>query len=126
MIEGYTLSKAYASSKLANILFTAVDRRLGPQGVMGANASSRRRRHQLARAPVAPAGWASLRRCSPLLASLEKGAATMRISLPLLGRTRRRLLYRSSSKPKQPSQLALDHAAARRLWEVSAELVGLE
>ncbi|MEZ5376198.1 MAG: SDR family NAD(P)-dependent oxidoreductase [Acidimicrobiales bacterium] len=128
MTEGYTPSKAYASSKLANILFTAeVDRRLGPQGVMARTLHPGVVATNFGKGPGSPR-WmgVAMTMLKPFLASPEKGAATSvhlatAPSVELEGG-----LYWSSSKPKQPSQPALDHAAARRLWEVSAELVGLE
>lgn len=125
MMTGYSPSKAYAASKLANILFTIeLNERLGPEGVtaralhpgvvatnFGKDANSPR--------------WMGLAMTllKPFLATPEKGAAT---SVHLATAQTDELeasIYWASSKPKQPSESALDKAAARQLWEASAEMV---
>lgn len=122
---GYAVMKAYARSKLANVLFTAeLARRMEGRGVAvncvhpGVVATS-----IWSRAP-----WFA----RPLLAvakrfmlAPEEGArAIVRLaaSPELEGRTGG---YYERSELARPSRLAQDEALARRLWDVSARLVQL-
>ncbi len=125
MMTGYSPSKAYAASKLANILFTIeLNNRLGPDGVtaralhpgvvatnFGKDANSPR--------------WMGIAMTllKPVLATPAKGAATSVHLATAQPDELEASIYWASSKPKQPSESALDKAAARRLWEASAELV---
>ena len=128
MTTGYSASKAYAASKLANILFTAeLDRRLRSSGVtaralhpgvvatnFGKDANSPR--------------WMALAMTllKPVLASPAKGAATSVFLAEAQPPALDAGLYWASGKPKEPSAAALDTEAARDLWELSERLVGLD
>lgn len=59
----------------------------------------------------------------PFLATPEKGAATSVHLATAQPDELEASIYWASGKPKQPSESAVDKAAARQLWEVSAELV---
>lgn len=124
--EGYSIMKAYSRSKLANVLFThELARRLDPAKVTatslhpGAVAT-----HIWSHAP-----WYT----RPLLAvakrlmmiSPEKGAETvvhLASSPDVEGRSGG---YYANLKQRTPSPLARDEAVARKLWDVSARLVGV-
>lgn len=126
MTRGYSASKAYAASKLANILFTVeLDRRLRTDGVAARALHPGVVATNFGKGPGSPR-WMGLTMTllSPFLASPDKGAATSVHLATAPDAELDRGLYWSSSKPKEPSQAALDDDAARRLWEVSSELVG--
>lgn len=123
--RGYSIMRAYTRSKLANVLFAAeLSRRLAGKGVTS---------NSLHPGSVdtniwsgAPA-WAKpiiqllLR---PFFISATEGAATivkLAASPELEGVTG---MYYENGKPVQPAPLARDEALAKRLWEVSATLVG--
>lgn len=127
MTKRYNSSKAYAASKLANILFTTeLDSRLSSQGItaralhpgvvatnFGKNAESPK--------------WMGIvmTLLKPVLAEPEKGAAT---SVHLATAQPNEIeagIYWSNQKPKQPSPAATDTDAAARLWNLSAQLVGI-
>jgi NAD(P)-dependent dehydrogenase (short-subunit alcohol dehydrogenase family) len=117
--------RAYAGSKLANILFT---RELA-RGVEGSGVTAtcahpgmvRTRFGREARLPMR----AAVTLARPLMLSPERGASTivyLATSPEVAGATggyyvRRRL--------REPSPAARDDATARRLWQLSAELTGL-
>jgi len=127
MTTGYSSSKAYAASKLANILFTIeLDRRLGPSGgsaralhpgVVGTSFGKGAEGPRWMRLLMTVGG--------PLLQRPQQGATTS----VLLATSDRQLLdrglYWSSGRPKQPAAPAEDAVAAARLWTVSEQLVGL-
>lgn len=125
MTSGYSPSKAYAASKLANILFTVeLDRRLAPHGVTGRALHPGVVATNFGKDPDSPR-WMGLAMTllRPFLASPDKGAATsvhLAIAQPdelTAG------IYWASGTPKQPSEAALDEDAALRLWDTSAQLV---
>ena len=125
MSSGYTPSKAYAASKLANILFTVeLDRRLEDRGVTARALHPGVVATNFGKGPDSPR-WMGLAMTllKPVLATPEKGATT---SIHLATAQPDELaagIYWSNSKPKQPAEPALDPTAARQLWEASAELV---
>ena len=125
MTSGYSPSKAYAASKLANILFTVeLDRRLAPHGVTGRALHPGVVATNFGKDPDSPR-WMGLAMTllRPFLASPDKGAATsvhLAIAQPdelTAG------IYWASGTPKQPSEAALDEDAALRLWDTCAQLV---
>jgi retinol dehydrogenase 14 len=124
--RSYAGARAYNQSKLANLLFTyELARRLQPSAVT-ANAV-----HpgvvRTAFGAEDPAGVQ--RRVVPLLRPFMKtpaqGAATSihLASAPELAQVTGR--YFANRKPKRSSKASYDQATAARLWQVSAELVGL-
>jgi NAD(P)-dependent dehydrogenase (short-subunit alcohol dehydrogenase family) len=123
---GWNMRKAYARSKLGNVMFTrALAKRLEGKGV-AVNAV-----HPGAVATgiwdVAP-GWTQpmiwlLKKL--IMLTPEKAAKSivhLALSADVEGKTG---LYFNQLKPKEPSKLALDDALAERLWAESARLVKL-
>ena len=122
----YRAWQAYGRSKLANILFTVeLARRLAGTGVTanalhpGFVASGFARNNGLAYR----IGMTLLR---PVEISPERGAQTAiyLASSPAVADVTGK--YFAKSRPATPSTAARDEAAARRLWELSARLTGLE
>jgi NAD(P)-dependent dehydrogenase (short-subunit alcohol dehydrogenase family) len=123
--RNYSGARAYNQSKLANVLFSAeLSRRLAGRGVTsnalhpgvvrtGFGAEDPGRLQKL----VLPLGrW--------LLKSPEQGARTSiyLASSPEVADVTGK--YFADSKPKTPAPAGRDDAAARKLWDVSVELVG--
>lgn len=124
--RGYRVMRAYARSKLANVLFAAeLARRLAGTGVTSNSLHPGRvATHIWSGAPTwtKPLIFLLLR---PTMLSPAKGAETvvqLAASPELEGVTGK---YFEKGVPVAPSPLAQDEALARRLWEVSEEMVGL-
>jgi retinol dehydrogenase 14 len=124
--RSYSGARAYNQSKLANVLFTyELARRLHatsvtanavhPGLVSTAFGAADPGRAQRLFVPV----------LRPFLQSPARGAATSihLASAPDLDRTTGR--YFAKSKPTRTSKRSYDESVAARLWEVSADLVGL-
>jgi retinol dehydrogenase 14 len=124
--RGYAIMRAYSRSKLANVLFAAeLARRLAGSGVTS---------NSLHPGTVATNIWSGAPTWAkpliqlffrPFFLSAEKGAATivqLAASPELEGVTGK---YFERGKPVTPAPLAQDEALAKRLWKVSAEMVGL-
>jgi retinol dehydrogenase 14 len=124
--RSYSGSRAYDQSKLANVLFTyELARRL-----QGTSVTANALHPGVVRTGFGaedPGGVQ--RRLVPLLRPFMKtpaqGAATSIhvASAPELAQVTGR--YFADRKPKRSSKASYDQAAAARLWQVSAELVGL-
>ncbi|MGZ8736691.1 MAG: SDR family oxidoreductase [Nocardioides sp.] len=122
----YDGQKAYNQSKLANVLFTyELARRLQGSGVT-ANVL-----HpgvvRTAFGQEDPVRWTGLLLplVRPFLKSPEQGAATpvhLASAPDLAGVTG---TYFANKRPKKSSERSYDEQTARRLWDVSAQLVGL-
>jgi NAD(P)-dependent dehydrogenase (short-subunit alcohol dehydrogenase family) len=123
----YSIMRAYARSKLANVLFAAeLARRLAGRGVTS---------NSLHPGSVATNIWAGAPLWArPIIAllfrpsfiSAEQGArgiVQLAASPELEGVTGQ---YFEKGRPVSPAPLARDEASARRLWQESARLVGLE
>jgi retinol dehydrogenase-14 len=124
--RGYFIMRAYARSKLANVLFAAeLARRLEGTGVTS---------NSLHPGAVATKIWSGAPTWAkpliqvlfrPFFISAEKGAAAivqLATSPELEGVTGK---YFEKGKAVTPAPLAQDGALAERLWGVSAALVGL-
>ncbi len=116
--------KAYARSKLCNILFTrALARRLAGSGVVAAALHP----GVVATAigdragSVAGFGW---RLVKPFLITPEKGAATSLFLATTADPTPYHGAYVMGNTVAQPDPTALDDDLAERLWSASARLVG--
>jgi NAD(P)-dependent dehydrogenase (short-subunit alcohol dehydrogenase family) len=123
---GYSIMRAYGRSKLANVLFAAeLARRLAGTGVSS---------NSLHPGAVATNIWSGAPLWAkpiikilyrPFFISAPEGAQAivqLAASPELEGVTGK---YFEGGQPVAPSPLAQDEALARRLWEVSAGLVGL-
>jgi NAD(P)-dependent dehydrogenase (short-subunit alcohol dehydrogenase family) len=124
--RGYSGQRAYNQSKLANVMFTyELARRLEGSGVT-ANAL-----HpgvvRTAFGQEDSGGWmrVMLPLARPFMKSPARGAETSvyLASSPEVADVSGR--YFANSRPKSSSSASRDSAAAARLWEVSARLVGL-
>ncbi len=125
--RGYSSMNAYYRSKLANVLFTReLARRLSGSGVTA---------NCLHPGVVATNIWGGAvpRWLGPLVGVAKKFMLTAEQSAqrvvylatsPEVAETTG--LYFDKNRPKKPSQKALDDALARRLWDESARLVGLD
>ena len=125
--KGYAIFAAYARSKLANVLFTnELSRRLSGKGVTA---------NSLHPGTVATNIWSGAPTWAkplitllarPFFISAEKGGQTLThlaASPEVEGVTGK---YFEKNKAVWPSRTAQDEALARRLWDVSAKMVGLE
>jgi retinol dehydrogenase-12 len=125
----YSAHKAYASSKVANVLFAAeLSRRLIAEGVQGVTVNSlhpgyvrtelARYLPLLQRLPVVLLSYVAGK-------SSEEGAQTSlycALSEDLEGVSGK---YFSDCRMKQPSRTARDEKIARHLWEISERITGL-
>lgn len=127
MTTGYSPNKAYAASKLANILFTVeLDRRLADGGVTARALHPGVIRTSFAKGPESHRWMGVLMTMvGPFLKRPEEGAATSVLLATAPGEELARSLYWSEGSPKDPVPAATDPRSAERLWSVSEQLVGL-
>ena len=122
--RGYAGMRAYAQSKLANILFTReLARRLSGSGVAAYSVHPGTVRTGFAREDAGRLFSLVLRAGALLMKSPEQGAHTSvyaASSPELVGRTGE---YLAKSRVAKPSARAQDDVAAARLWSVSEALV---
>lgn len=122
--RGYAGMRAYAQSKLANILFTReLARRLSGSGVAAYSVHPGTVRTGFAREDAGRLFGLVLRAGALLMKSPEQGAHTSvyaASSPELVGRTGE---YLAKSRVAKPSARAQDDVAAARLWSVSEDLV---
>lgn len=122
--RGYAGMRAYAQSKLANILFTReLARRLSGSGVAAYSVHPGTVRTGFAREDASRLFRLVLRAGALLMKSPEQGAQTSvyaASSPELVGRTGE---YLAKSRVAKPSARAQDDVAAARLWSVSEDLV---
>jgi NAD(P)-dependent dehydrogenase (short-subunit alcohol dehydrogenase family) len=127
MTRGYSPNKAYAASKLANVLFTLeLDRRLGDRGV-----TARALHPGVVRTSFGKSAESSrwmgvlMTMLGPFLKKPEEGASTSVLLATAPDEEVARSLYWAEGSPKDPVPAAVDPASAERLWSVSEQLVGL-
>jgi retinol dehydrogenase-14 len=127
MQDGYSPSRAYDSSKLANILFTVeLDRRLRDSGIAAKALHPGVVATSFGKGPDSPK-WMGLL-MTALKPVLRKPASGARTSVFLATASDQALeagLYWSDETPKEPAPAATDADAAARLWSISEQLVGL-
>jgi retinol dehydrogenase-12 len=123
--HGWTGWRAYAASKLANILFTReLARRLAGRAVTANCAHPGLVRTRFGREVRGPMR-AGVTLARPFMLSPRRGAATivyLATSPEVAGATGG---YYVKRRLREPSPAARDDAAARRLWQLSEELTGL-
>jgi NAD(P)-dependent dehydrogenase (short-subunit alcohol dehydrogenase family) len=127
MTGGYGASKAYAASKLANILFTVeLRRRLHDAGIVAAALHPGVVATSIGRGPEGPR-WMGLLTTllKPVLRKPSEGAATSVFLATTEPATVDTAIYWSDQKPRDPIPAATDPSATRRLWSTSEALVGL-
>ncbi len=130
--HSYSGSRAYDQSKLANVLFTyELARRLSRSSRPGQAAVRANALHPgVVNTSFGAEDPASVQRVfvpflRPLMKTPAQGAAT---SIHLASAAELSHVtgqYFANSKPKKSSQRSYDQSAAARLWQVSADLVGL-
>jgi retinol dehydrogenase-14 len=123
--RSYSGARAYNQSKLANVLFTYELARRLPATAVTANALH----PGVARTSFGAEDPGGVQRrfvpfLRPFMKTPAQGAATSihLASSPDLARVTGR--YFASSRPRRSSRRSYDEAAAARLWQVSADLVG--
>ena len=123
--HGWDSWRAYANSKLANILFTReLARRLEGSAVTANCAHPGMVRTRFGREAQRPMRVA-VTLARPLMLSPRRGARTivyLATSPQVAGETGG---YYVKSQRREPSPAARDGAAARKLWQLSEELAGL-
>src|SRR5580693_3404217 len=123
--HGWESWRAYANSKLANILFTReLARRLQGTGVTANCAHPGMVRTRFGREAQLPMR-AAVTLARPFMLSPRRGAATivyLATSPRVAGATGG---YYVKSQQREPSPAARDDATARRLWQLSEALTGL-
>jgi retinol dehydrogenase 14 len=124
--RSYSGAGAYSQSKLANVLFTYELARRLPASAVTANALH----PGVVRTSFGAEDPGGVQRrlvpfMRPFMKAPAQGAATSihLASAPDLEQVTGR--YFANRKPKRSSEASYDQAAAARLWQVSAELVGL-
>ena len=125
--RGYRGMRVYVRTKLCNILFTrALASRLLGTGVTANALHPGTVRTALGRDGDTSAFFTlGIKITGPLLLSPARGARTtihLASSPDVVGRTGEYWIRR---RPRKPASKATDDEAARRLWDVSAQLVGL-
>jgi NAD(P)-dependent dehydrogenase (short-subunit alcohol dehydrogenase family) len=124
--KGYAPFKAYGQAKLANVLFTyELARRLKGAGVTAncLNPGGVRTRFGNEASGLLRIGLVAMR---PFELSAERGARTsiyLASSPEVADKTG---LYFVRQRPRRSSAASYDRDAARRLWEISARLTGLD
>ena len=123
--HGWQSWRAYANSKLANILFTReLARRLKGSGVTANCAHPGLVRTRFGREAQLPMRVA-VTLARPFMSSPQRGARTivyLATSPQVAGETGG---YYVRSRLREPSPAARDDTTARRLWQLSEELTGL-
>jgi retinol dehydrogenase 14 len=122
----YSGPRAYSQSKLANVLFTYELARRLPASAVTANALH----PGLTRTAFGAEDPGGVQRrlvpfVRPFMKAPAQGAATSihLASAPELAQVTGR--YFANRRPRRSAKASYDQAAAARLWQVSAELVGL-
>jgi NAD(P)-dependent dehydrogenase (short-subunit alcohol dehydrogenase family) len=127
MRHGYSPTKAYNASKLANILFTVeLDRRLRGSGVTARGVHPGVVATSFGKGPEGPR-WMGLLMTlmKPVLGKPASGARTSVLLATADDETLEAGTYWSEGKPKDPAPAAMDAEAAARLWSHSERLTGL-
>lgn len=125
--RGYSGQRAYNQSKLANVMFTyELARRLEGTGVTANVLHPGVVRTAFGAEDPSPFWKVFIPLTRPLMKTPEQGARTpiYLASSPQAGDVTGR--YFANRKPRNTNKASYDRAAAARLWQISAELTGLE
>lgn len=127
MKNGYSGSKAYAASKLANLLWTVeLDRRFANQGITAKALHPGVVATSFGKGSDSPKYMGLLMSVlSPFLRKPAKGAGTSVYLATADGAALDAGRYWSDAKPKEPNATAADASAAARLWLETLDLLGL-
>jgi retinol dehydrogenase 12 len=126
--RGYNCLLAYKQTKLANVLFTAeLNRRLGSQSTLHAFAAD----PGLVFTEMGFKGnpalarwiWALRRRSGVTPQESARGVVFLAMEHTIQNSPE---IYWKDGHPKAPNPYALDKDAARRLWELSEQMCGIE
>ncbi len=127
LLRHYSALRAYNRTKLCNVLFTAeLDRRLSGSNVRAFAADPGLVNTGIglkSNSFLARWAWDLRRRGGAPASEAARGVAYL-LTEPSIQTARD--LYWKHGQPKKPSPRALDAQAARRLWELSAQMCGLE
>jgi retinol dehydrogenase 12 len=125
-LERYNPLKVYKGTKLANVLFSAeLNRRLGPDSTIRAVAVDpglvNTAIGQKSQSRIAALVWKMRRKkgCSPVQAAAEI------VQTLENGLDDSRAVYWKHGQPKKPNAFALEEDYGWRLWEISAQMTGL-
>ncbi len=123
--NGYSNVKSYANSKLANILFTLeLSKRLETDGITANSLHPGVVDSNFA--GNSSIFWQALMTMAkPFMVSIEKGAETSVYLASSPEAENMNGKYFVRKKEKEPSKAAKNEAVAKKLWEVSEKLVGL-
>lgn len=126
MRNGYSSSKAYAASKLANIMFTVeLDRRLRASGITAKALHPGVVATSFGKGPDSPKMMGLLMTVlTPVLRKPAQGASTSVFLATAPPEALDAGLYWSDGVAKDPAATAVDAEAAARLWAESERLVG--
>ena len=127
MTRRYSSMRAYAASKLANILFALeLDRRTRGAGLISTVLHPGVVATGFGRDPESALYMRiGMRLIRPLLKTPERGAETSILLSTAPDEVLAESLFWSEGVAARPAKAATDAAAASRLWEVSERLVGL-
>ncbi|KAF2462266.1 hypothetical protein BDY21DRAFT_330937 [Lineolata rhizophorae] len=117
---------AYGQSKTANVLFAVeLTERLGKEGVMAYAVHPGSIETSLSR-NLDTEGQATIANTSTFWKNLDQGGATILVAAldPALSKPNPESVYLSDCQLEPPAPHASDPAAAKRLWDLSEELVG--
>lgn len=122
MRGGYNGLRQYSNTKLYNVLFTRELARRSPPPALTANTMH----PGVVGTSLLLGGWAPLRLFKRWMRTPEQGARTVvyLASSPAVATVTGE--YFQDDRPARVSSAALDDEAARRLWETSARMTGLE
>ena len=124
--RSYSGSRAYSQSKLANVVFTyELARRLEGTGVTATVLHPGLVRTAFSAEDPSPLAKVMIPLLRPFMKTPARGAVTpiYLASAPEVKSVTGR--YFAKCKPKTSNKAAYDTAAAARLWQISADLVGL-
>lgn len=126
LLRHYSALRAYKQTKLCNVLFSAeLDRRLAGSGVRAFAADPGLVNTEIGlKSNSFLARWAwGIRRRGGISAGESARGVVFLLTDPSIQEAHQ--VYWKHGKPKPPNPYALDEAASRRLWDLSAQMCGI-